>query len=240
MKKKRSEKTEYKLAEVVSVVSHQLKNPLSVIKGYVEVLIAEDLGKLNSEQKDYLKDLLENTNQMISLVRDILDVAIIEANQIELKPTPTNLIKLTKETIQGFALLARAKNCELSFEILSKLPNLSIDANKIKQVVVNLISNAILYNKRKGEVKVIISKRGNKAIFCCEDKGIGITKKEKEKIFTKFFRSERVVALATEGSGLGLFISKAIVEKSGGEIWFKSKAGKGSTFCFSLPIKGQF
>ncbi|MFQ6083755.1 MAG: sensor histidine kinase [Candidatus Aminicenantia bacterium] len=239
MKKKSSKKkiSKYKLTEAVSVVSHQLKTPLSAIKGYLEVVLLGDLGKLNKEQKEYLENVLENTKQMINLVKDLLDVARIEAGQMELKPEPTDLAKIAKEMVNEFSSLARAKNCELSFEVLDKLPLLNIDPVKIKQVMVNIISNAIFYNKRKGQVKVSLSRRGKRAIFCCQDTGVGIVEEEKDKIFTKFYRSERVVAIATGGSGLGLFISKAIIEKSGGKIWFKSKEGKGSTFCFSLPIK---
>jgi len=239
MKKKmvKKRKVSYGLTEVVSVVSHQLKTPLSVIKGYLEVLLSGDLGELNKEQKEYLGDVLENTNQMIDLVKDILDVTIIEAHQIELKPVSTDLVKLIREIIQDFALLAKARNCQLSFETENKIPKLNIDPNKIRQVVSNLVSNAILYNKRRGQVEATIAQKANKVVFCCHDKGIGVSKEEKSKIFTKFFRSERVLALATGGSGLGLFISQAIIKKSGGKIWFKSKKGQGSTFCFSLPIK---
>jgi len=240
MKKKKfyeKDVTEYKLAEVVSVVSHQLKTPLSAIKGYLEVLMSGDLGKLTRQQKEYLKDVLENTEEMINLVRDLLDVAKVEANGVELNCKPTNLTEIVKKTMKEFSLLARAKNCRLSFKISDKLPVLNIDPIKIEQVIDNIVSNAILYNKRKGQVKVSLSKKGKKVLFCCKDTGIGITEKEKDKIFTKFYRSERVVLLATRGSGLGLFISKAIIEKSGGKIWFKSKKGKGSTFCFSLPIE---
>lgn len=233
----KQKKEKYGLSEVVSVVSHQLKNPLSVIKGYLEVLLSEDLGKLNKEQKEYLGDVLENTDQMIELVRDILDVTIIEAHQMELKLVSTDLVKLIKATVQDFALLAKAKNCQLSFKAENRIPKLNIDANKVKQVIANLISNAILYNKRKGKVEVTVAKKANKVVFCCQDRGIGLSDVEKRKIFTKFFRSERVLALATGGSGLGLFISQAIIKKSGGKIWFKSKEGKGSIFCFSLPTK---
>jgi signal transduction histidine kinase len=239
MKKKSSLKNipEYKLAEVVSVVSHQLKTPLSAIKGYLEVLLSKDLGKLNEQQEEYLKDVLENTKQMINLVRDLLDVTRIEANRIELKKSPTSPIKIVKKSMKEFSLLARAKNCKLSLEILGQPPLLNIDPIKIKQVIDNLISNAILYNKRKGEVKVSLSKKGKRVVFCCKDTGIGMAKREKDKIFTKFYRSEQAIALVTRGSGLGLFISKAIIEKSGGKIWFNSKREEGSTFCFSLPIE---
>lgn len=228
---------QYKLAEIISVVSHQLKTPLSSIKGYLEVLLSEDLGQLNKQQKEYLKDVLENTRQMIGLVRDLLDVTIIEANRIEFKKSPTDLAKIIKKSMKEFSLLARAKNCDLSFEILNEPPLLNIDSIKIKQVIDNLISNAISYNKRKGKVRVSLFKKGKKVVFCCKDTGIGISEGEKDKIFTKFYRSEEAITLATRGSGLGLFISKAIIEKGGGKIWFKSRKGKGSVFYFSLPIK---
>ena len=115
----------YELAEVVSVVSHQLKSPLSVIKGYLEVLLSEDLGKVNKEQKEYLEDVLENTSQMIELVRDILDVTIIEAHQMEVRTVSTDMVKLIKTTVQDFTLLAKAKNCQLSFRAEKKIPKLN-------------------------------------------------------------------------------------------------------------------
>ncbi len=234
MKKNRNE---YKLTEVVSIVSHQLKTPLSAIKGYLEVLLLGDLGKLNEGQKEYVGDVLENTNQMIELVKDILDVTKIEAGRMEFNPKPTNLTEVVEEVVKEFSFLAKAKNCKLSFELSDGLPLLNIDPIKVKEVVSNLIANAINYNKRKGKVKTSLFKKRKNVVFCCKDTGVGITEKEKDKIFTKFYRSEKVMSMVTSGSGLGLFISKAIIEKSGGKMWFKSKLGKGSTFCFSLPIK---
>lgn len=235
-KKAKYKKDEYKLTEVVSTVSHQLKTPLSAIKGYIEVLLSEDLGELNKQQREYLSDVLENAKQMIALVTDLLEVTRIEANKIELRPQKTNLEILAKETLEEFSFLARAKNCTLSLKILNEIPCLVIDSVKIKEVMSNLISNAINYNKRKGKVKVSLQKKGKEVIFSCEDTGIGITEEEKKKIFTKFYRSERAVSLVTSGSGLGLFISKAIIKKSGGRIWFESGPGKKTTFYFALPI----
>jgi len=231
------ENEEYKLTEVVSTVSHQLKTPLSAIKGYIEVLLSGDLGNLNKQQEEYLKDVLENTRQMISLVTDLLEVTRIEADKIELRPKETDLIKLAKETLEEFSFLARARNCTLSLRVSNVIPNVNVDPVKIKEVMANLISNAINYNKRKGTVEVRLRKRGKEVIFSCADTGIGITEEEKDKIFTKFYRSERAVSLVTSGSGLGLFISKAIIEKSGGKVWFESVPGKKTVFYFSLPIK---
>lgn len=226
----------YKMNEIVSVVSHQLKTPLTAVKGYLEVLLTDDLGNLNKDQKDYAQAALENTKRVIVLVKDLLDVSCVEQDRMEFRLQPTNFEELVKQTIDEFSFLAKAKNCKLSLKILGSTPILNIDSIKIKQVLANLISNAISYSKRKGNVEITLSKNVENVIFCCKDNGIGIAEKDKISIFTKFHRSEEAITHTTEGSGLGLFITKAIVEKSGGKIWFQSKKSEGSMFCFSLPI----
>ncbi len=227
---------DYDTAEVVSIVSHQLKTPLSIIKGYLEVLVSEDLGKINNRQREYLGDILSNTHRMIRLVKELLDVSRIEEGRMELSPEPSDLKEIVRNVVEEFHFLAKAKNCTLSFHPVGEIPLLKIDSLKIKQVVINLISNAVNYTKGGGTIEVSVKKKGNRVLFTCEDNGIGISDKKKKKIFTKFYRSENAMALCTEGSGLGLFISKAIIKKSGGNIYFKSKKGEGSVFSFSLPI----
>jgi len=229
----------YKLAEVISIASHQFKTPLSAIKGYLEVLIAEDLGKMNKEQKEYLNDALENTNRMIVLVKDLLDVSRVEQDKLEIRKKLSNLEKIIERVIKELSSFARANNCTISFKVLNKIPKLNIDPLKIEQVVSNFISNAISYTK-DGEEKIVevsLEKKNKEVIFCCRDNGIGVAEKDKKNIFNKFYRSEEAMILSPGGSGFGLFISKAIIEKSKGEIWFNSKKGKGSSFCFSLSIK---
>lgn len=229
--------SEYKLTEVISIVSHQLKTPLAGIKGYLEVLISEDLGKLNEKQKEYLKDTLENTQRMIGLVKDLLDVSKIEEGRLEIKPRPASLEEIVKDVIKEFSVLARARNCEIVFKANGRIPLLNIDSLKIKQVVNNIIANSLEYNVGKGSAQVSLQKEGTNLVFRCQDNGIGIPKEEQPKIFRKFYRNEKAVSLSPGGSGLGLFISKAIIEKSGGKIWFESKDKQGTTFCFSLPVK---
>ncbi|MFH0932680.1 MAG: HAMP domain-containing sensor histidine kinase, partial [bacterium] len=165
---------QYRVAEVISVVSHQLKTPLSVIKGYLEVLISEDLGQINQGQREYLKDALENTQRMIGLIKDLLDVSRIEENKLEIKNQLASLEDIVKEVICEFTPLIRAKNCVISFKVLGKIPNVNIDGLKIKQVVINIISNAIQYNERKGKIEVIIERKGNDVLFSCHNTGIGI------------------------------------------------------------------
>lgn len=228
---------DYKFTGVVSIVSHQLKTPLSVIKGYFEVLASGDLGKLNKEQEEYIEDALENTKRMNSLVKDLLDVSRIEEGRLEFKPKSTNLEEIIKKSIKSFFSLAKAKNCTIYFKASEKIPPIILDSLKIEQVINNLIANAITYNTKEGKIEIFLKKEKNNIIFYCKDTGTGIPDDEKSKIFKKFYRSEKTFSANTAGSGLGLFISKAIIEESGGKIWFESKEGKGTTFYFSLPIK---
>jgi len=228
----------HKLSEVVSIVSHQFKSPLSVIKGYLEVLIAGDLGRINETQKEYLGDALDNTNRMINLVKDFLDVSTVEEGRLELKKVSSDLDSIIKKIIEEISPFAKANNRYISYNILNSIPKMKIDPLKIEQVISNFIYNAVFYSKskKKGMISLTLQRKDRNVIFCCQDSGIGIAEKDKKKVFNKFYRSEEAITLAPGGSGFGLFISKAIIEKSKGKIWFKSKKGKGSTFCFSLPI----
>jgi len=237
MKKKKAKAKKLKVSEPISIVSHNLKTPLSVIKGYLEFLLSGGLGDLNEQQAKYVKHALENTVQMIVLVKDILDVERIESNQMVLSEEEVDLFKITEEIVKDFLALAKAKNCTLFLEHKGVVPLVKVDPIKISQVISNLISNSIIYNKRKGNVKIRLFKKGKNIVFCCEDTGTGISVDEKRMVFSKFFRSPSIISLAPGGSGLGLFISKAILDKSGGKIWFESKKEKGSNFCFSLPLK---
>lgn len=230
-------KQSHKLSEVISIVSHQFKTPLSAIKGYLEVLLSQDLGRINLEQKEYLEDAMENTIRMIELVKDLLDISQIEQGKLDFKIQPSNLEEIVKRVIKNFSSFFRARNCEVFFKVLNKLPLINIDPLKIEQVVYNLISNAIRYSGIKGRVEITLGRKQDNVYFCCKDNGIGILQEDRKKIFTKFYRSERAITFSPGGSGLGLFISKAIIQKSKGRIWFKSKENQGSVFCFSLPLK---
>ena len=236
-KKKNKPQFSYGLSGVAAVLSHQLKSPLSAIKNYVDVLLVGDLGKLNPDQESYLNDILENNERMIDLVKDILDVSLIDARRLKLKPKPTDMESIIKEIIEKFSFLADARNCTVRFKKIGKVPTIMVDPLKMREVVSNIIFNAIEYNIGKANVEVTIQKKLNKFLFCCQDDGIGMTNLEKKKIFKKFYRGDEAASISVSGSGLGLFIARTIIKESKGKIWFKSKHGQGSIFCFSLPIK---
>lgn len=221
----------------VSVASHQLRTPLSAIKWFMELILGGDAGKINEEQKDYLKQAYESNERMIKLVNDLLNVSRIEEGRVKLEPKMFNLIEVFKSVIKEQDLIAQASNKVINFSPSSALLEVYADPQKIREVITNLLSNAIKYTKGKGKVSINIAKKGEDILCSIKDQGIGITRENKEKVFSKFFRADEAVSLQTEGTGLGLFIAKAIIEASNGEIWFESAEGKGTTFYFTLPTK---
>ncbi|MEK7649939.1 MAG: HAMP domain-containing sensor histidine kinase [Patescibacteria group bacterium] len=236
-KKLTREETTQRITEVTSVISHQLKTPLAGIKSSLEVLLSGDLGDVTAKQREYLVLALDGANKMIGLVKNLLDASRIDEGRMQLAPEPTDIGALAKAVVDDLATFAQAKNTTLSITLEENLPKTSVDTLKIHEVINNIVYNAIRYSKGKGAVIVSVRRDGHDILFSCEDTGIGIAEGDKEKIFSKFYRSPDVSALAPDGSGLGLYISKAIVEKSGGKIWFESAEGRGSTFSFSLPIQ---
>jgi len=227
-----------KISEVISVVAHQLRHPISVIKSYLEALISEDFGKINSKQKEYLVDCLENVKRMAKNVNDLLEVSLIEEGKYELKLQPLSLEEITESVVNNLALWAEAANCEVIFQKpKAKLPKVLADPLKIRQVLENLISNAIKYKKAgRAKIEINLVKRGKEILFSCEDNGIGIAKEDFKKVFTKFYRSEEAMEIDPSGAGLGLYLNKAIIELSGGKIWFSKNKDFGMTFYFTLPI----
>jgi len=226
-----------KIAEVVSIVAHQLKTPLSVIKGYVEVLLEGDIGKINKKQKEYLSDTFENIHRMAKIVNYLLDVSRIEERRYELKLAKTSLEEITQQVIKNLSSWVKASNCKIIFKKSLPIPKVFIDSLKVQQVIENLISNALKYkNPGQGKIEISLKKVGRNVLFFCKDNGIGIPKEDLKKIFTKFYRSEKAVEADPSGTGLGLYINKAIIELNDGKIWVKKNKGQGLTFYFTLPI----
>lgn len=231
-------KEKLKISEAISIVAHQLRHPISVIKSYLEALISEDFGKLNEKQKEYLEDSLENIKRITKTMNQLLDVSRIEQGRYELKLEPVSLVEIVESVIKELALWSEASNCEIFFKRPKEiLPPALTDHLKIRQVIENLIINAIKYKKAgRGKVEIALEKKGKEILFSCKDNGIGIAKEDFPKVFSKFYRSEEAMEIDPTGSGLGLYLNKATIEASGGRIWFSKNRDFGMTFYFTLPI----
>jgi len=224
-------------SEFISIVSHQLRSPLSNLKWAIELLLSSRLGKIEAKQGEYFKILKDNTIRMGELIADLLTVSRIEQGRLPLYKTEFSLQDLVKEIIAEFEPLAKSSNIKIKLEVANALPKVFADTSRIKMVAENFLDNAIRYIKGKGEVKIKIESKNKRLLFSVQDNGVGIPQKDQRYIFQKFFRSQNVLKYQTRGSGLGLYIAKSLVERSGGKIGFKSKENKGSTFWFTLPTK---
>ncbi|OGZ98293.1 MAG: hypothetical protein A3D41_04125 [Candidatus Sungbacteria bacterium RIFCSPHIGHO2_02_FULL_41_12b] len=225
-------------SEFISIVSHQLRSPLSIFKWTMDILIKESEGqKFNRDDGMYLNILKENTERMIQLVSLLLEANRIESNRSVLARNPIPLYKITEDMVNSVIWYAKAYNVEIELHPLLSPPDIIGDMDRVKMVVQNLIDNAIRYSRGKGKIDVYIKSEGRFLKWEIHDDGVGIPREQQKFIFQKFFRSDNAVKHQTQGSGLGLFIAKAVVEELGGEIGFKSEIDTGSTFWFTLPIK---
>jgi len=223
--------------EFISIVSHQLRSPLSNLKWAIELLMSGRLGKTEEKQIEYFIILKENSGRMEELVSDLLIVSRLETATLPLKKKEISLEDLINKLISELQLFTKASNVGIEFKSEEGLPKILADSSQVRLVIENLLDNAVRYIKDNGKVKMSLEKRGQNLYFKIEDNGVGIPKEDQKYIFQKFFRSENVLKYQTQGSGLGLYISKTIIKRSGGKIGFKSQEGVGSTFWFTLPIK---
>ncbi|MFA5051940.1 MAG: ATP-binding protein [Patescibacteria group bacterium] len=230
-------KMEDRRSSFVSIISHQLRTPLSVIKGYIEALLTGDQGPLNDGQKEYLNDALIISRDSVNLVNDYLDAAKTDIEHMTLKRELVDLVQLVQAEVNKLRPLSMASNCEIVFTPpADAVPPVSVDVIKIKQVIENILTNAIKYSRGHGTANVTLANRGRQVIFSCQDTGLGIPKDQQADLFTKFFRAKNIMHRDTKGSGLGLYVSKLIVEAHGGRIMIASEENQGTTVQFILPV----
>lgn len=226
--------------DFVSMASHELRTPLTSIIGYLSVFINENKGKISTEEINLLQRSLTSAQQLLTLIQNLLSVNKIEKEHMSLTPQPLDYLPIVTKVVEDLKTQAIQKNIVLTLQPSSQtLPKILADPLRLPEVLVNLIGNAINYTEGGGKVSVLIQSNPNEIVTTIEDTGIGIPKESLEKLFTKFYRGTQQVKQTTKGTGLGLYISKSIIEKLGGKIWVESEEGKGSKFHFTLPLAIQ-
>lgn len=224
-------------SDFVSVVSHELRTPLAAMKGATDNLLDGIAGKLNSPQQECLLITQRNINRLSRLISDLLDISRIEAGRIQLNKQPVDLVGLIKEVLNIFQETAKENDLKLTTHFDSELPKVWADPDKITQVVTNLLGNALKFTPAGGQITIRAASSPDFIQVDVMDTGLGISRQDLEKIFDKFYQVIRSDTPGrTKGTGLGLPISKGIIEKHGGKIWVESELGKGSKFSFTLPI----
>jgi len=225
-------------SEFMSIASHQLRTPLAGIVGYLSMIDSGDFGAVNKEQAPVVKDILEATKRLIRMVNIFLNVTRIEAGRFVLNYTTAPFHDVIEAMYKELKPTADAKHVQLTYT-KTELPVVEADVDKMKDVILNLIDNAIKYSP-KGAVSVTSDTDGKVVHVMVKDTGVGIEPVEAKNLFSKFVRGSGIARVEPNGSGLGLFIAKKIVEEHGGRIWVESEGeGKGSTFQFEIPLKAD-
>jgi signal transduction histidine kinase len=232
-------------SDFVSFVAHELKNPMTSIKGYTELLASGAVGQITEMQTNFLSTIKSNVERMSTLVSDLNDNSKIEAGRLRLEFKATQAADLVDEVIRTFRRQLEDKKQTLELTIPAKLPSMWADRIRVGQVLTNLVSNAFKYTPESGSIHVGVEESQNhwdpdgapRVIHLwVKDSGIGMTPEDQQKIFQKFFRSDDPKAREAPGTGLGLNITKSLVEMQGGKIWFESEYRHGTTFHFTVPV----
>jgi signal transduction histidine kinase len=227
--------------EFMSVTSHELKIPMTSIKGYAKILGMIGADSLTDQQKDFLKVIINNVDRMDRLVSDLLDVSRIEAGRIRLEIGDVSIKEVIEDVLESVDTQIKAKNLQLKLDIESPLPIVRADYGRMVQIMTNLISNAYKYTPDGGSIEVKAnvvngSKECPLLSIYVKDSGFGISEEDQKQLFKKFFRASDQNIREVPGTGLGLAITKSFIELHGGNMWFESTLGKGSTFGFDLPV----
>ncbi|MBU1091879.1 HAMP domain-containing histidine kinase [Patescibacteria group bacterium] len=221
--------------EFISIAAHQLRTPLSSVKWILKMTLNGDVGKISTKQHDFLSKGYTANERMIHLVNDLLNVSRVEEGKFGLKVSMYDLDKVIRGVVDSFEQQLSVRNVKLEY-VPSPTPLFfKFDRERIDMVLSNLMDNAIRYTPVGGKVTVSVEEREGFLGVTIKDTGAGVPEDQKDRVFSKFFRGNNVVRMQTEGTGLGLYLCKNIVEKHGGRIWFESTEGKGSSFYFTLP-----
>jgi PAS domain S-box-containing protein len=223
--------------ELLANVSHELRTPLAGIKGFATMLLDYEKRLTVQEKREYLDTIDKNTDRMVELIEQLLEMSRLGSGMLSIKKAPTDIIDLC-QTIMLEARV-RAPSHDFILDLPSKLPTMNIDNKRIHQVLDNIINNAVKYSNAGTKIKISVRRVDNNMLFSVTDHGIGIPEKDLPNLFQRMFHPVHLQKMGTGGAGLGLSISKGLVEAHGGKIWIESKEGIGTICYFTLPINGK-
>lgn len=225
--------------ELVSIASHELRTPMSAIKSYVYMALEKRSDEVSDKVREYLRKAYDSSERMIRLINDMLSVSRLDTGRLKVDPQPMEIGGLVKEVTEELSVTAGEKNIGFELDLPNEIPPVWADKDRIREVLVNLLGNAIKFSFPNSAVRVGAREEGDRVLVAVTDDGPGMSWDDQERLFKKFSRLQHSFSTMAEGqggTGLGLYISKGIVELHGGEIWVESEEGKGSTFTFSLRI----
>lgn len=222
--------------EFMSMASHQLRTPLTSVKGYISMVLEGDAGKVTTNQQQLLNEAYTSSERMVHLINDFLNVSRIQTGKFVIDKTVVDLSKIVFEELNSLKSSADRRGMKFKYNEPKNFPMLEIDEGKIRQVIMNYCDNAIYYSKEGTDIKVDLSVDDKDVLFTVKDTGIGVPEEERAHLFTKFFRAANARKQRPDGTGVGIFLAKKVVVAHGGDIVFESVLNKGSTFGFTLPL----
>ncbi len=225
--------------EFISMASHQLRTPLTAVKGYLSMILEGDAGPVKKQEKEMVQKAFDAAQKMVYLIADMLNVSRLQTGKFIIENQPTDLAKLVEGEVSQLQGTASEKKLKLAYEKPSKFPLMNLDETKIRQVVMNFLDNAIYYTPSGGSVTAELTASDGQVSFTVSDTGLGVPAAVQHHLFSKFYRADNARKMRPDGTGLGLFMAKKVVATQGGAIIFKSTEGKGSTFGFSFPRAGM-
>lgn len=225
--------------EFVSLTAHQLGTPLGITRWFLQSLLDGNDGDLNPQQASTAQSALDTIDDMVRLVKVLLNISRVESGRIAIHPVEVNIAEFVSSVLEEITVLAESKRIVVKLDVNGNVPKVSLDTELVFHVYMNLLTNAVKYTPPNGRVNIDIREQDGELLTSISDTGYGIPKDEQNMVFEKFYRGKNILKRDTEGSGLGLYLTKMIVERSGGRIWLESEEDKGTTFYFTLPLSGM-
>lgn len=222
--------------EFLSLASHQLRTPLTSVKGYLSMVLEGDVGKISETQRRMLKEAFSSSERMVNLINDFLNVSRLQTGKFSLEKNPVDLSSIVEQELNSLQSSASSRGLSFIYKKPLDFPILNIDEGKIRQVIMNYADNAMYYSPEGSKIIVKLEQKANKIIFTVQDKGIGVPKSEQSQLFSKFYRASNARRQRPDGTGVGLFLAKKIIDDHEGQLIFDSVEGRGSTFGFELPL----
>lgn len=222
--------------EFVSMASHQLRTPLTSVKGYISMVLEGDAGEITPMQDKLLSEAFASSERMVHLINDFLNVSRLQTGRFMLDARPTDLAKVVGQEVDSLRSTAQARSLTLQYRAPSRLPILYVDEGKLRQVIMNFLDNAIYYSREHTSIKVKLASEAGEMIMEVHDTGIGVPEAEQVHLFSKFFRATNARKQRPDGTGVGLYLAKKVITAHGGKMIFSSVEGEGSVFGFRLPI----
>ncbi len=220
--------------EFISMASHQLRTPLTAVKGYVSMVLEGDAGPLNEMQTKLLEQSFTSSQRMVFLIADLLNLSRLKTGKFIIEAKATNLADVIQGEVEQLKDTAAGRNLELVYEKPEEFPSLMLDETKIRQVIMNFVDNAIYYTPAGGKIQIHLADKEKSVEFTVHDNGIGVPAAEQHHLFNKFYRAKNAQKARPDGTGLGLFMAQKVIVAQGGAILFSSEVGKGSTFGFTF------